>query len=50
MSGRGVRLEVDGKLKEILLEDSAGLDLNVLEVRGAPTKRVQQVIKEVKDA
>lgn len=47
------------KLKEVLLEDPAGLDLNVPEVRDATTKRVQQVMtylrgraayKEGKDA
>jgi len=46
-------------LKEVLLEDPAGVDLNVLEGRDATTKRVQQVMtyhhrraayKEGKDA
>jgi predicted ATPase len=40
----GFRLDVDQKLKEILLDDSLDLEMDVLEVTGALRERVQQVI------
>lgn len=39
-----LRMQVDEKLKEILLDDEFDFDVDVLEVRGAPHERVQQVL------
>ena len=39
-----LRMEVDEKLKEILLDDEFDFDVDVLEVTGAPHERVQQVL------
>lgn len=39
-----LRLQVDEKLKEILLDDEFDFDVDVLEVTGAPHERVQRVL------
>ena len=39
-----LRMQVDEKLKEILLDDEFDFDVDVLEVTGAPHERVQQVL------
>ena len=40
----GLRMQVDERLEEILLDDEFDFDVDVLEVRGAPHERVQQVL------
>lgn len=44
----GFRLDVDQKLKEILLDDSLDLDMNVLEVTGPLHERVKQVVSHLR--
>lgn len=39
-----LRLQVDEKLKEILLDDELDFDVDVLEVMGAPHERVRRVL------
>lgn len=39
-----LRLQVDEKLKEILLDDEFDFDVDVLEVMGAPHERVRRVL------
>ncbi|HKV11843.1 MAG TPA: AAA family ATPase [Thermoanaerobaculia bacterium] len=39
-----LRMEVDEKLKEILLDNEFDFDVDVLEVTGAPRERVQRVM------
>ena len=39
-----LRMEVDERLKEILLDDEFDFDVDVIEVTGAPRERVQQVL------
>ena len=43
-----LRLEVDEKLREILVEDAFDLDLDVLEVSGSPGQRAALVISRVR--
>lgn len=40
----GLRMEVDERLREILLDDEFDFAVDVLEVTGAPHERVQQVL------
>jgi len=42
------RLDVDHKLKEILLDDSLDLEMNVLEVTGSLQERVRRVLSRVR--
>jgi len=44
----GFRLAVDERLKEILLEDPYRLELEVLEVEGAPVARAKQVMQRLR--
>lgn len=44
------RRSVDEKLRELLLEDAHDLGLDVIEVRGAPQRRVQAVLQKLSRA
>ena len=44
-----LRMEVDAKLKEILLDDPFDLDADVLELKGAPHDRLQRVLAHLRE-
>ncbi len=44
-----LRMQVDAELKEILLEDSFDLDVEVIEVTGARNERVQRVMEYLRN-
>ncbi|RKG84057.1 AAA family ATPase [Corallococcus terminator] len=46
----GLRLAVDEKLKELLLEDPHAFEVEVLEVEGSPRARAKQVLAHLADA
>lgn len=45
-----LRKRVDRALREILMEDSLGLDLDVVEVNGPVSARVQEVLERARHA
>ena len=47
---RGFRLLVDERLREIVRDDSFGLDLEVVEVSGSRRRRADTVIARIRDA
>ncbi|RYZ40895.1 MAG: hypothetical protein EOO71_14180 [Myxococcaceae bacterium] len=46
----GLRREVDEQLKELLLDDPYGFEVEVLEVEGAPRARAKQVLEHLPEA